>query len=315
MASLLLLKYTSLGNTIGFVDKDFLDKEFVIYLCKNNALDQLMTLRSPVRIWNADGSEAMACGNGTRCLVAHIFSDILSHHDNKNIWSQRGFVFSHHDTRISFQGPVGTLEGFLSIDNNYNVQKLPLSLHQREIFVLQGPVDFHGGPMNFSEFLKKIKNSPLEIEYQNLHKNGQHILHSLGFYLTSIGNLHVIVPHENEKKDFFDVVAPFMERVAFFPQGANVSFLDTSCNFLKTWERGVGWTLGCGSALCCGAFVLHLLKKFLQQQGHNDPKDNSEDFSYTLETPGGKATVMRKNSFFIHGATVEKIFEKKISIP
>ena len=74
----------------------------------------------------------------------------------------------------------------------------------------------------------------------------------------SVGNPHAIlwVPDI----DAIDVAAvgAVIEHDAFFPEGANVSFVqsvDSAHIIQRVWERGVGLTAACGSAACAAVVM------------------------------------------------------------
>lgn len=349
-----LYKYSSLGNTIGLVEEVSYSISFIKNLCETYGIDQLMTLSSPTKIWNKDASEAKACGNGTRCLVAHIFEKKFlqkknretidnkehkeskvdgknfHHEDEDNYWKKKGFL-QEKEATLFFEGPVGPLRGFFIPDKNEKHEKY-FSLEKTMIFVQQGSVTLVNGPISFSSLWEKIKNffpnnkeqqylkNHIEEKFFFLEPGIKEKIKSLTFFLTSIGNPHIVIPlWEEMSEDCQYSIGAFMEDIGFFPEKANVSFLHLPTFFIKTWERGVGWTLGCGSALCCSAFVIRFLldsslclenhPHFFSPRGQGTPEE-----PFMLQTPGGQALVYEHQGFFFHGAYVEKIFEKNIDI-
>lgn len=76
------VKINGLGNEIVIVDLRGVSKTFTqdevraVAAARDTQFDQMMVLHTPktpgteayVRIYNADGSEAGACGNGMRCV-------------------------------------------------------------------------------------------------------------------------------------------------------------------------------------------------------------------------------------------------------
>ena len=89
LANRLVAKMNGLGNEILVLDlrgaglSVSAAEARAIARTKNLAFDQLMALHEPrtpgteafVRIFNADGSEAGACGNGTRCVAWTLLRD------------------------------------------------------------------------------------------------------------------------------------------------------------------------------------------------------------------------------------------------
>lgn len=87
-------KMNGLGNEIIVADmrgaKQNITPQAAITLAKNTdtAFDQIMAVHNAlapdadyhIEIWNADGSKAQACGNGTRCVVEWLFEQNLGNH-------------------------------------------------------------------------------------------------------------------------------------------------------------------------------------------------------------------------------------------
>lgn len=87
-------KMNGLGNEIIVADmreaKTDITPRAAIALAKKHdtSFDQIMAVHMPTKagsdyyidIWNADGSKAQACGNGTRCVVEWLFKQNLGDH-------------------------------------------------------------------------------------------------------------------------------------------------------------------------------------------------------------------------------------------
>ncbi|WP_375704805.1 diaminopimelate epimerase, partial [Bartonella sp. AD328YNZD] len=103
--------------------------------------DQIMAIHTPtqkkadfrIEIWNADGSKAKACGNGTRCVIAWL--------------TDRNF-----GENFRLETPAGIIEGkrqtgdLISVDMgcpNFNAKEMPVS---REI-VDTNHVEITAGPL------------------------------------------------------------------------------------------------------------------------------------------------------------------------
>jgi diaminopimelate epimerase len=109
----------------------------------------------------------------------------------------------------------------------------------------------------------------------------------------SMGNPHAVVFVENVRR--FDVArfGPALERHELFPDRVNASFVevvDRGRVRQRTWERGAGETLACGTGACavCVAGVL---------TGRTDRR-------ITSELPGGELLAEWTESVFLAGATV-----------
>lgn len=100
-------KMNGLGNEIIVADmrevKTDITPQAAIALAKKDdtAFDQIMAVHKAVlpnsdyliEIWNADGSKAQACGNGTRCVVEWLFKQNLG--DSFKLDTAAGIVDAH----------------------------------------------------------------------------------------------------------------------------------------------------------------------------------------------------------------------------
>ncbi|EJF85393.1 diaminopimelate epimerase [Bartonella rattimassiliensis] len=140
-------KMDGLGNQIIIADMrestQALTPQAILSLSADAEMhfDQIMAIHPPIQkdadfrieIWNADGSKAKACGNGTRCVIAWLTDHNLG--DN-----------------FRLETPAGILEGkrqagnLISVDMgcpNFNAKEMPVS---REI-VDTNHVEITAGPL------------------------------------------------------------------------------------------------------------------------------------------------------------------------
>lgn len=223
-----LFKMNGAGNKILVADargqmKPFTGK-MAANLGKHDMLhfDQLMLVGNPetsgtdayVKIYNIDGSEAEACGNGTRCVA-----DVM--------------LNAAGGERLGLETSPGVLDvirhdnGLLTVDMGmpkFGWKDIPLSEEfrdTRQIELQVGPID-----------------AP--------------VLHSPS--VANMGNPHAIFWVDNDVETYrLERFGPLLENHPIFPERANISLAQviskTEMN-LKVWERGVGLTLACGSAAC-----------------------------------------------------------------
>ncbi|KQT82226.1 diaminopimelate epimerase [Aurantimonas sp. Leaf443] len=187
--------------------------------------DQIMALHDArsdgtdafVRILNADGSEAGACGNGTRCVVAALVSET----------GRTAFTF---ETAAGLLNAHERPDGLICVDMGtprFLWNEIPLAepFHDTRAIELQiGPID-----------------AP--------------ILHSPS--VVSMGNPHAIFWVEADVWSYaLDRFGPILENHPIFPDRANISLARVTGPAsldLRTWERGAGLTGACGSAACAAA--------------------------------------------------------------
>ena len=169
-----------------------------------------------VSIFNRDGSEATACGNGTRCIAALIMAETGR-------------------SQASFETAAGILpatrddSGLITVDMGepgFNWEDIPLAepFHDLRAIELQiGPID--------APFL----HSPTVL---------------------SVGNPHVVFWVEDTDSYNLEALGPLFENHPIFPERANVSLAEVVNRGeikLRVWERGAGLTRACGSAACAAA--------------------------------------------------------------
>ena len=195
--------------------------------------DQLMTLhvaRTPgtdayVRIYNNDGSEAGACGNGMRCIA-----DLLFKETGKSA--------------LTFETKAGLLnawKGAAPLVSTVDMGKprfawneIPLAeaFHDTRAIELQiGPID-------------------------------QPILHSPS--AVSMGNPHAIFWVDDVEAYDLGKIGPLLENHPIFPERANISLAQVRSRehiVIRTWERGAGLTKACGSAACAAAVAAARLRR------------------------------------------------------
>jgi diaminopimelate epimerase len=223
------VKMNGLGNEIVVVDMRA--KPLAIAAADARAAaaaepcDQLMALYAPrtvgtdayVRIFNNDGSESGACGNGMRCVA-----DILFKQSRKNaliVETKAGILHCQH----------GKAERVWTVDMGpprFKWNEIPLAeeFHDTRAIELQiGPID-------------------------------QPILHSPA--VVSMGNPHAVFWVDDVNAYDLGKIGPMLESHPIFPERANISLAKIASRehiVVRTWERGAGLTRACGSAACAAA--------------------------------------------------------------
>ena len=195
--------------------------------------DQLMVLhaaRTPgtdafVRIYNNDGSEAGACGNGMRCVA-----DLLFKETGKDA--------------LTFETKAGLLncwKGTAPLVSTVDMGKprfawneIPLSEEFRDTRAIElqiGPIDHP-------------------------------ILHSPS--VVNMGNPHAVFWVDDVNAYDLGKIGPLLENHPMFPERANISLASVKSRehvVVRTWERGAGLTKACGSAACAVAVAAARLRR------------------------------------------------------
>jgi len=203
----------------------------LILICPSKKADVRM------RIFNADGSEAQMCGNGIRCVAKYIYERKLAKTRGAfSILGQRPCPAS-----LNIETGRGVLTVGLITDKGDKVQKVCVNMGQPILAAEDIPVKLP---------VKQVIEQPMQ--FQNR-----------AFVMTcvSMGNPHAVFFRDDITTIDLEKFGPVIENHSIFPQRTNVHFVhvDSPTEFtMRTWERGSGITLACGTGACacCVAGVL-----------------------------------------------------------
>ena len=170
-----------------------------------------------MRIFNADGSEALMCGNGARCVGKYVFEKGLT---NKTI---------------------------LTLDTLSGIKTLELSLNK------EGEVETVTVGMGIASPLPVVRNGKTELLVnETLSVEGQ----SFPATAIDIGNPHLVLFVNDIASVNIPLVGNQLENSPMFPNRANIEFaqiIDTHHIRMRVWERGSGITQACGTGACATA--------------------------------------------------------------
>ena len=179
---------------------------------------------APIKMsmYNPDGSQAQMCGNGIRCFTKFIIENSIVNLDNNE---------------LSIETLSGVLSVFPEIDSIGLVSTVRVSMGV-PIF---SPKNLPVSP-SLSEF------SQLD-DYKIVVDN-----HDIYISCVSMGNPHAVAFLENDVDDFpLDRIGPIVENLDIFPERINfhiVNVIDEAHIKARSWERGAGLTLACGTGAC-----------------------------------------------------------------
>jgi diaminopimelate epimerase len=227
LANRLIVKMNGLGNEIAVLDLRGSGltvsgpEARAIGRGEGLAFDQLMVLREPrsvgadafMTIYNSDGSQAGACGNGTRC-VAFIL--------------MRGMPRE----KLVLETAAARLECLRAGETIFTVDMGQPRFAWNEIPVRE---PFHD--------TRKIELQIGPIDAPILHTPSA----------VNIGNPHAIFWVDDIEAYDLARIGPLLENHPIFPERANISLAHVTSRAhiaLKVWERGAGLTRACGSAAC-----------------------------------------------------------------
>jgi diaminopimelate epimerase len=245
------LKMNGIGNEIVVVDMRGTSARITpgdaraIAANPASHFDQLMAIHDPVtpgtnafiRIYNTDGSESGACGNGTRCVAWALMADPaisattpLDNAENLLLETRAGLLPATRNDDLIFTVDMGI--------PRLRWDQIPLAEEFRDTRAVElqiGPID------------NPILHSPAVV---------------------NMGNPHAIFFVDDPYAYQLDKIGPLLENHPLFPERANISLAavkNSSHILLRVWERGVGLTRACGSG-ACAALVAAARKKMTDRR-------------------------------------------------
>ena len=183
-----------------------------------------------MRMFNADGSEAEMCGNGVRCVAKYAFDHGRTSSNPMTVETGRGVL------TLSLQpGKDGKIRR-VTVDMGAPILELG------EI-----PVD-----------RDKVVQGAREHEFRLSITQGSELLDAT---FVSMGNPHAVFYVDDIATLVLDRIGPIIEKHKAFPRRVNAHWVHVHNRgevTMRTWERGSGVTLACGTGACavCVAGVL-----------------------------------------------------------
>ena len=187
-----------------------------------------------MRIFNPDGSESNACGNGLRCLVKY-FVD----RDSINSGARE----------ISVETLAGTRRARV-YKTTGKMSEIQTAMGEPGFGDKSAPVvaDREGDTID----IKSTFNYSVTVGRKELNLS-----------LVSMGNPHAVYFYQGQVSDFpLSQLGPKVERHKAFPEGTNFEVarvINRKQIDARVWERGVGETLACGSGACAITVAAQLL--------------------------------------------------------
>lgn len=227
MAKIEFAVMDGLGNTYIYVDADrftipdpsafsvkwspVYKTDGLILISRSNVADFKM------RIFNNDGSEAMMCGNGSRCVGKYVYDNGLTDKTEITLETLAGIKI----IKLIIEDGVAT---GATVDMGE-----PLLSNKEQVATEDGTLE--------GKVLKAWDN-----EYEATY--------------VCMGNPHCVIFVDDIKKIDLEKVGPFLEHSPIFPQRANIEFVQKLPDGnlrMRVWERGSGITMACGTGACATA--------------------------------------------------------------
>jgi diaminopimelate epimerase len=182
-------------------------------------------------MFNADGSEAQMCGNGIRCVAKYVHDHLNDRIDTNESFAVKGI--GTFDCAVNIETLRGVMRLGINTDQHKLAQKVCVNMGQP---VLNGP-DI---PVNINR--DQITEEQIEIAANTLTMS-----------CVSMGNPHAVFFCDHVWDIDLERVGPLIENHELFPERVNVHFvkIDAPDEFtMRTWERGSGITMACGTGAC-----------------------------------------------------------------
>ncbi len=232
LANFRFLKMNGLGNEITVLDlrgtalRVSAAEARAIAADPRSRFDQLMVLHDAMtpgtdafmRIYNTDGSESGACGNGTRCVAWAMLSD-----------------------------PVIGRPGQGSLVLETKAGLLPVERVSDTVFT----VDMGQPGLAWSDI--PLRDPAADTSAIVVDTKLPEAPELAGPSAVSMGNPHAIFWVADAMAYDLAAIGPKFEHDPVFPERANISFAQVVSPdhvILRVWERGAGATRACGSAAC-----------------------------------------------------------------
>jgi diaminopimelate epimerase len=214
----------------------------LILICPSQVADARM------RMFNADGSESEMCGNGIRCVAKYVYDHGIARKPRLTIETGRGVL---------------TLDLEVAGDR---VQRVKVDMGEPILEAERIPVDHRERRGTDRIINEPLGRFPVAGWPNWIDDSGT----DLRMTCVSTGNPHLVLYCQRVAAVPLEAVGPLLEHQPYFPKRINVHFVQVHSPgevTMRTWERGSGITLACGtgaSAVCvAGVISGHTVRKIL----------------------------------------------------
>lgn len=221
-------KYTGLGNDFVLIDNlkgnIHIDSRIAKIMCDRHfgigadgivlaSTSKICDIR--MEIYNSDGSIAEMCGNASRCFAKFCYE--------KNLVKRDSFAV---------ETLAGTIIPKLSIEDGM----------VKNVTVDMGQPKFGSKDIPFKVNLDKVVDYPIRIDGKE-------------YLITSMfmGVPHTVIFTDDIEDEKVITEGRKIETSEYFPKKTNVNFasiINRNEIVLRTWERGAGYTMACGTGSC-----------------------------------------------------------------
>jgi diaminopimelate epimerase len=202
----------------------------LILICPSERADARM------RMFNADGSEGEMCGNGIRCVAKYVYDHGIA-----------------QKPRITVETGRGVLTLDLTVTGG-KVELVRVDMGEPLLRPADIPTTLPGDRVVDAEL-------PDWADGRKLADLLQPAGAVVRVTCVCTGNPHAILYCQDVSRVPLEIVGPILENSPAFPRRANIHFVQVAAAnevTIRTWERGSGVTLACGtgaSAVCVGGVL------------------------------------------------------------
>jgi len=231
------VKMHGLGNDFVFIeDKTGQDKDYTALaraMCNRHTgigADGLIVIVDSrvadvrMRIINSDGSEAEMCGNGIRCFAKYVYDS--------------GII---EKKKFTVETPAGIMEPEITVGADNKAELITINMGRPSFNRSEIPMEGADG---------RVLNEDLCVDGEN-------------WKITSLlmGVPHTVTYVDDVDSVDIEKIGPLFEKHEAFPKHTNINFaqqMDDRTVKVRTWERGAGATLACGTGSCSVAVASFL---------------------------------------------------------
>ncbi|MCC5911961.1 MAG: diaminopimelate epimerase [Clostridiaceae bacterium] len=170
--------------------------------------------------YNGDGSIANMCGNGIRCFAKSVYDEGLINNKIFDIETLAGIKTA---TIIEKEGKAHTVK------------------------------------INMGKMVFKPSEVPIKTQETKEFINKELVIEGKTFNISTVlmGVPHTVIFTDHLDLEIIKKFGPLIEKFHLFPDGTNVNFAKVQTRDhveVRTWERGAGYTLACGTGVTsvCG---------------------------------------------------------------
>jgi len=182
-----------------------------------------------MRVFDPDGFEAEACGNGLRCMVKYALQQGLVERKSREVSVET--IAGVRKARLNNLGGNTAIIKVSMGEPRFGASDIPVAIKPAST-----------GP---------ITNYPVRVDGEELRLD-----------LVSMGNPHAVYFWQHPVADFpLSQLGPRVEYLPVFPNRVNFEVARVISRGLieaRVWERGAGETLACGSGACAIAVFAQL---------------------------------------------------------